>query len=59
MENTAGALLVSWSFSGPEDTHILLVGRKTPKEDVDVINAFQGQDAHDIYEILTTRTKGD
>ena len=55
MEPTSGALIVSWDFSHSADKHILLVGRKTPKEDVDVINAFQGQDAHDIYEILTEK----
>lgn len=55
MEPTSGALIVSWDFSHSSDKHILLVGRKTPKVDVEVINAFQGQDAHDIYEKLTQK----
>ena len=59
MANTHGALIVSWDFSHDEDKHILLVGRKTPKHDVEVINAFQGKEAHDIYEKLTTQKKGD
>lgn len=58
MEPTHGALIVSWDFSHGPDKHILLVGRKTPKVDVEVINAFQGQEAHDIYEKLTARKKG-
>ena len=58
MADTHGALIVSWDFSHDGDKHILLVGRKTPRADVEVINAFQGQDAHDIYEILTEK-KGD
>lgn len=56
---TNGALIVSWDFSHNPDDHILLVGRKTPKYDVEVINAFQGKEAHDIYEKLTTQKKGE
>lgn len=59
MTNAHGALIVSWDFSHNEDKHILLVGRKTTKHDVEVINAFQGKEAHDIYEKLTTQKKGD
>lgn len=56
---TNGAVIVSWDFSHDRDKHILLVGRQRPKKPVEVINAFQGEDAHDIYEKLTTKKKGD
>lgn len=59
MESTHGALIVSWDFSHAPDKHILLVGRKTPRADVEVINAFQGKEARDIYEKLTTQKKGE
>lgn len=59
MESTNGALIVSWDFSHNGDKHILLVGRKHPKKDVEIINAFQGKEAHDIYEMLTTKKKGE
>ena len=52
MKPTSGALIVSWDFSHNGDKHILLVGRKTPKQDVEIINAFQGEEAHEIYEKL-------
>lgn len=55
MNEVHGALIVSWDFSHGAD--ILLVGRKMPKKDVEVINAFQGKEAHDIYEKLTTVKK--
>ena len=58
MKPTHGALIVSWDFSHAGDKHILLVGRKSPKADVEVINAFQGEEAHEIYEKLTTVKKG-
>lgn len=59
MNPTHGALIVSWDFSHGPDKHILLVGQKTPKSDVEVINAFQGEEAHEIYEKLTTVKKGE
>lgn len=59
MQSTSGALIVSWDFSHNGDKHILLVGRKTPKNDVEIINAFQGEDAHKIYEMLITQKKGE
>lgn len=55
MESAHGAVIVSWDFSHGEDKAILLVGSKTPKADVEVINAFQGQEALDIYKKLTTK----
>ena len=57
MNDTHGAVIVSWDFSHDGDKHILLVGRKTPKHDVEVINAFQGEEAHEIYEKLMTVKK--
>lgn len=56
IKNT-GAFIVSWDFSHAYDKHILLVGMKQPGMDVEVINAFQGEEAHDIYEKLTTMKK--
>lgn len=59
MEKTHGAVIVSWDFSHAYDKHILLVGMKKPGKDVDVINAFQGKEAHDIYDKLMTVKKGE
>ena len=57
MNPTHGALIVSWDFSHGPDEHILLVGRKSPLVDVEIINAFQGKEAHDIYEKLTKKER--
>ena len=59
MESASGALIVSWDFSNAPDKHILIVGSKTPKQDIEIINAFQGEEAHEIYEKLTTVKKGE
>ena len=52
-----GCLLVSFDFG--IDEPILLVGNKSKKikGDVDIINAFKGQDAIDIYNKLTVVKK--
>lgn len=52
---TIDALIVTYD---PEK-HILLVGRKTKRQFPDVINAFQGADADDIYKQLTFVKKAD
>lgn len=56
MTNTSGAYIVSWDFSH-DDKAILLVGRQKSKGNVDIINAFQGQEAIDIYKKLSTVNK--
>ncbi len=50
-------LLVSVDFTKDEDTGVLIVGRQHNGK-VDIVNAFQGQEAADIYRKLTTVTKG-
>ena len=49
-------LLVSVDFTQGEDTGILIVGRRKNGK-VDIINAFQGQEAIDIYKKLITMNK--
>ena len=57
MKEKHGCLLVSFDFGHNEP--IVLVGYKseTRKDDVDIINAFQGQDAIDIFKKLTVVNK--
>lgn len=49
-------LLVSVDFTKGEDTGVLIVGRQTNGK-VSIVNAFQGQDAANIYRKLTTIQK--
>lgn len=51
-----GSLIVSWDFSHGKDERILLVG-KQENQKVTIVNAFQGKDAIEIYEKLTTVKK--
>lgn len=42
-----------WKFA--DDIPILIIGRKTEGEIADIVNAFQGDDALDLYERLITK----
>ena len=50
-------IIVSFDDSNGVDDCVLVVGRKTPGKAVDIINAFQGKEAKDLYRKLIT--KGD
>lgn len=45
-------LLVSYANNGNDETATLIVGRKDTFQEVDIINAFQGKEAIDIYKKL-------
>ena len=57
MNETHGAFIVSWDFSNGEDESILIVGKMIKVGEVKVVNAFQGQEAIDIYKKLSTVQK--
>lgn len=50
---SATSLIVSLSFSPTKKDAILIVGKKEPGKDVEVVNAFEGDNAFAIYELLT------
>ena len=52
---TTDALLVVFDFNNGKDHGVLSVGRKNKGELVDVVNAFQDEEAKRIYDLLTTR----
>ena len=51
--STADTLLIGFDSSS-EDSAALIVGRKTPGEVVTIINAFQGEEARELYKKLIT-----
>lgn len=52
MEDT---ILVSYVQPTNGDTPILIVGRKRPNKSLDIINAFQGDEASELYIKLITK----
>lgn len=45
-------LLIGVDFTNGEDVGVLIVGRKRPNQSVDIINAFQGKEAYELYNKL-------
>lgn len=54
MPNTTGAYIVAWDFSNGEDNDVLIVGSQH-RGVMDIVNAFQGQEARDIYNKLSAK----
>ena len=54
MTNLSDTLLVSISFSD-KDTGVLVVGRKRKNQSIEIINAFQGDEALELYKKLITQ----
>lgn len=46
------SLLVGVDFTNDKDTGVLIVGRKRPNKSVEIINAFQGKEAEELYKKL-------
>lgn len=53
------SLLVGFDVFSGKDNAVLIVGKKNPNQSVDIINAFQGEEAKDLYKKLTEVKKKD
>lgn len=58
MKSISDTLLVSIDLKD-NDNAVLIVGRKKPKQPVEIVNAFQREDAIKLYELLTIVKKGE
>lgn len=54
---TSDGIAVSIDFSNGIDTCVLCVGRKKNRVDMEVINAFHGKEAWELYQKLITPKK--
>lgn len=52
MEDT---ILVSYVKTSDDAEPVLVVGRKRPNESLEIVNAFQGEEATDLYTKLITK----
>ena len=51
---TTDTLLIGFDSTNGKENTVLVVGRKRKNKSVDIINAFQGKEAEELYEKLTT-----
>lgn len=54
MTNLSDTILVSISFS-EKDNGVLIVGRQRKNQSIEIINAFQGEEALELYKKLVTK----
>lgn len=54
---TTSSIILSYDASENGDEPILLVGKKNPNKPIKIINAFQGEEAKDLWKKLTERSK--
>ena len=57
-EGISDSLIIGFDSSNGEDIVVLIVGRKKQGQNVDIINAFQGEEAIELYNYLTTKQVG-
>ncbi len=53
------SILIGVDISNKDATAVLTVGRKRMNQSVEIINAFQGNEARELYEKLVTKKKGE
>lgn len=57
MRELNDCILVSVDFSHGKNADVMIVGRKRPNDTAEIINAFQGEEARELYDRLTTVKK--
>ena len=53
-QNITDSILIGYD-QGENDNTVLIVGRKRLNQSVEIINAFQGDEAKELYERLITK----
>lgn len=56
-DNHEDTLLVGFCGVHDKDHPVLVVGRKRPNQTVEIINAFEGSEAEELYKKLVTLVK--
>lgn len=55
MENSlTGSIIIGYNFSA-KDKGVLVIGKKTKGQATEVINAFEGKEAYDLFQKLITK----
>ena len=52
MKNVSDTLLVSFDYTNG-DIPVLIVGRRGKELEIDIVNAFKGDEAKELYQRLT------
>lgn len=52
------SLIISIDTTNGKDNTVLIVGRKKPAQEMEIVNAFQGEEALKLYSQLTVKNGG-
>lgn len=52
------SLIISIDTTNGKDNIVLIVGRKRPTQEMEIVNAFQGEEALKLYSQLTVKNGG-
>ena len=56
LENhTTTSLIIGYDISHTSDNKVLVVGKRGPKGSIEIVNAFQGDEAEELYNNLITK----
>ena len=53
------SVIVAFDYKADKDHAILLVGQKSPKIDIQIVNAFEGDETKELWEKLTNKKEKD
>lgn len=51
----AESAIISIDYTHGKDNTVLIVGKKRPNQTIDVVNAFQGEEAIELWNKLTVK----
>ena len=56
LENhTTTSLIIGYDISHTSDNKVLVIGKRGPSGSVEIVNAFQGDEAEELYNKLITK----
>lgn len=56
LENhTTTSLIIGYDVSHTSDNKVLVIGKRGPKGSIEIVNAFQGDEAEELYNNLITK----
>lgn len=54
-QKTTDSIIIGYDYTHGTDKSVLIVGRKSKGVAAEIINAFQGKEAEELYKKLTTK----
>lgn len=55
----AGSLIIGYDINHSTNNAVLIVGKKRANEPIEIINAFQGEEAAELYRKLVTKKESE